>query len=103
MMPHLILCVAFFFLFDLNGIKVVYLETKPDDTSEMISMELKGVDSLERCESIIRRLEKLLVKKAKEENKEFVHIYIDEQVRPQIQTESQFGRIGSVRVLYFIK
>ncbi|MGY6520603.1 MAG: hypothetical protein ACXIUD_02680 [Mongoliitalea sp.] len=83
-----------------GDVKLVYLDDKPEDVSLMTYVEMKGLDQLEACESIMLRLEKVLKKLAKEQSKEVVTIYVVEQIRPQIQTESQFGRIGKVSILY---
>lgn len=89
-------------MFISNDIKITYLENKPEDISQMTFLEFKGLDSLEHCESILLRIEKMLIKKSKEENKDRITIYVAEEIRPQIQTESQFGRIGKVKIFYRI-
>lgn len=83
-----------------GDVKLFYLEEKPEDVSHMTYMEMRGLDQLEACESIILRLEKAVKEYAKEQSKSVVKIYIVEQIRPQIQTESQYGRIGKVSILF---
>lgn len=99
-MSHLLLMLLFVANLAASDVRLEYLKEKPADTSAMTVLEMKGLDSLEACESIVARIEKQLRKKAKDNQHSLIKIYIVEQVRPQIQTESQFGRIGRVSILY---
>jgi hypothetical protein len=99
-MVKCLLLLLFAATFAASDIRLEYLKEKPSDTSSMTLLEMRGLDSLEACESILVRIEKQLRKKAKDSQHSLVKIYIVEQVKPQIQTESQFGRIGSVSIMY---
>lgn len=86
-----------------NGVKIVYLEEKPGKIDELTYSKLEGRDFLESPESIIKNLESRLIDIAKERQATKIEIFILEQSKPEIPTESQFGRKGFVSILFSLK
>ncbi|EOZ93557.1 hypothetical protein A33Q_3503 [Indibacter alkaliphilus LW1] len=86
-----------------DGVKVVYLECKPDDLSGRVVYQKKGKDIYERAEKIIKDAEEELCQYAVSKNMDLIEVYVTEQVHGQIPTESQKGEVGHVTLLVLFK
>ena len=89
--------------FENNGVKIVYLEEKPEEIENLTFFKLEGRDFLESTESIIKKIEIRLVNFAKEKKATKIEIFILEKSKPEIPTESQFGNKAYVSVLFSLK
>jgi IS4 transposase len=93
---------VFFIFFGFKGndcIKIIYLEEEPTENSQSKIFFKQGLDQLDTEEMILEAAESDLRNWAIENNFKEIKIFIIEKSGGEIATESQHGKIGSVKLL----